>query len=169
MTRTRTTALAFLAVLLAAPSATHAQSFAARALTSTALRAAPQTTARSLATVGAGATVTLANCASGWCRTTHDGRTGYVRGRYFRAERSNSSSTASASAAPGAQRRPSVGTRRTPAHGARAAGRRGSSAGGSAPRLPAGSARGYYVGPRGGCYTYSASGRKRYVPRSYCG
>jgi hypothetical protein len=29
-------------------------------------------------------------------------------------------------------------------------------------------ARGYYRGPRGGCYTYSASGRKRYVDHSYC-
>lgn len=28
--------------------------------------------------------------------------------------------------------------------------------------------RGYYTGPRGGCYTYSASGRKRYVDRSNC-
>jgi len=28
--------------------------------------------------------------------------------------------------------------------------------------------RGYYTGPRGGCYTYSASGRKRYVDRSHC-
>lgn len=28
--------------------------------------------------------------------------------------------------------------------------------------------RGYYTGPRGGCYTYSASGRKRYVDRAYC-
>jgi hypothetical protein len=28
---------------------------------------------------------------------------------------------------------------------------------------------GYYTGPRGGCYTYSASGRKRYVDHSYCG
>lgn len=27
---------------------------------------------------------------------------------------------------------------------------------------------GYYTGPRGGCYTYSASGRKRYVDHSYC-
>ena len=26
----------------------------------------------------------------------------------------------------------------------------------------------YHTGPRGGCYTYSASGRKRYVDRSYC-
>lgn len=34
-------------------------------------------------------------------------------------------------------------------------------------RSPAES-RGYYTGPRGGCYTYSASGRKRYVDRSYC-
>lgn len=29
-------------------------------------------------------------------------------------------------------------------------------------------ANGYYLGPRGGCYTYSASGRKRYVDHSYC-
>jgi len=27
---------------------------------------------------------------------------------------------------------------------------------------------GYYRGPRGGCYTYSSSGRKRYVDRSMC-
>jgi hypothetical protein len=26
----------------------------------------------------------------------------------------------------------------------------------------------YYLGPRGGCYTYSAYGRKRYVDHSYC-
>ncbi|WP_427500783.1 HNH endonuclease signature motif containing protein [Methylomonas sp. MED-D] len=28
---------------------------------------------------------------------------------------------------------------------------------------------GYYTGPRGGCYTYTASGKKRYVDHSYCG
>jgi hypothetical protein len=28
--------------------------------------------------------------------------------------------------------------------------------------------RGYYLGPRGGCYTYTSSGRKRYVERSLC-
>jgi hypothetical protein len=33
---------------------------------------------------------------------------------------------------------------------------------------PSGASRGYYTGPRGGCYTYSASGRKRYVDRSLC-
>lgn len=27
---------------------------------------------------------------------------------------------------------------------------------------------GYFTGPRGGCYTYSAGGRKRYVDHSYC-
>lgn len=26
----------------------------------------------------------------------------------------------------------------------------------------------YMTGPRGGCYTITSSGRKRYVPRSYC-
>lgn len=41
------------------------------------------------------------------------------------------------------------------------------SSGGSSRRSSAES-RGYYTGPRGGCYTYSASGRKRYVDRSYC-
>lgn len=41
------------------------------------------------------------------------------------------------------------------------------SSGGSSRRSSAES-RGYYTGPRGGCYTYSASGRKRYVDRSFC-
>lgn len=27
----------------------------------------------------------------------------------------------------------------------------------------------YYTGPRGGCFTYSASGRKRYVSHDHCG
>jgi hypothetical protein len=40
-------------------------------------------------------------------------------------------------------------------------------AGGSSRRSGA-EARGYYTGPRGGCFTYSASGRKRYVDRSLC-
>lgn len=35
-------------------------------------------------------------------------------------------------------------------------------------RTPRAQSSGYYTGPRGGCYTYSASGRKRYVDRSYC-
>lgn len=42
-----------------------------------------------------------------------------------------------------------------------------SSAGGGGSRRSSAD-RGYYTGPRGGCYTYSASGRKRYVDRSYC-
>lgn len=44
----------------------------------------------------------------------------------------------------------------------------GSSNGGYAPRRSSAADRGYYRGPRGGCYTYSASGRKRYVDRSLC-
>ena len=39
---------------------------------------------------------------------------------------------------------------------------------GGSPRARGAADRGYYTGPRGGCYTYSASGRKRYVDRSYC-
>ena len=39
-----------------------------------------------------------------------------------------------------------------------------------APRaMSPGASRQYHRGPRGGCYTYSSSGRKRYVDRSYCG
>jgi len=34
-------------------------------------------------------------------------------------------------------------------------------------RIPA-SSRGYIRGPRGGCYYYTASGRKQYVDRSLC-
>ncbi|HEX6369326.1 MAG TPA: DUF4236 domain-containing protein [Longimicrobium sp.] len=44
---------------------------------------------------------------------------------------------------------------------------RATSSGGGSRRSSA-SSRGYHIGPRGGCYTYSASGRKRYVDRSYC-
>lgn len=44
---------------------------------------------------------------------------------------------------------------------------RSAAAGGTSRRSSAES-RGYYTGPRGGCYTYSASGRKRYVDRSLC-
>jgi hypothetical protein len=35
-------------------------------------------------------------------------------------------------------------------------------------RRSSSASRGYHTGPRGGCYTYSPSGRKRYVDRSYC-
>lgn len=35
-------------------------------------------------------------------------------------------------------------------------------------RASSSASRGYYKGPRGGCYTYSSSGRKRYVDRSNC-
>lgn len=33
---------------------------------------------------------------------------------------------------------------------------------------PSAASSGYYRGPRGGCYTYSGSGRKRYVDGSLC-
>jgi len=39
---------------------------------------------------------------------------------------------------------------------------------GGGTRRSSSGANGYYTGPRGGCYTYSASGRKRYVDHSYC-
>jgi hypothetical protein len=34
---------------------------------------------------------------------------------------------------------------------------------------PAPASSGYIRGPKGGCYTYTASGRKRYVDHSFCG
>lgn len=39
---------------------------------------------------------------------------------------------------------------------------------GGGTRRSSSESNGYYTGPRGGCYTYSASGRKRYVDRSNC-
>jgi hypothetical protein len=39
---------------------------------------------------------------------------------------------------------------------------------GTPPRLGAGSASRYHRGPRGGCYTYTAAGNKKYVDRSLC-
>jgi hypothetical protein len=33
---------------------------------------------------------------------------------------------------------------------------------------PSAASNGYHLGPRGGCYTYTRSGNKRYVDRSYC-
>ncbi len=36
------------------------------------------------------------------------------------------------------------------------------------PRRSSSESREYHTGPRGGCYTYSASGRKNYVDRSNC-
>lgn len=43
-----------------------------------------------------------------------------------------------------------------------------SAASGGSSRRSSAESRGYYTGPRGGCFTYSASGRKRYVDRSLC-
>ena len=53
-------------------------------------------------------------------------------------------------------------TRHTPVHTRRSSTRSGTT------RRSSAASRGYYTGPRGGCYTYSASGRKRYVDHAYC-
>lgn len=50
----------------------------------------------------------------------------------------------------------------------RAVGSGSGSSGAGVTRRSIATDRGYYRGPRGGCYTYSASGRKRYVDRSLC-
>lgn len=55
-----------------------------------------------------------------------------------------------------------TGTTRRAAHRAPVRARRGTA------RRSTAASRGYYTGPRGGCYTFSASGRKRYVDHSFC-
>lgn len=88
--------------------------------------------------------------ANGWAAVYSAGGTGVPAGYLYRA------SEQVRSFAP----RAASGTPRS------AAGSGGSASGGS--RRSSAADRGYYTGPRGGCYTYSASGRKRYVDRSLC-
>jgi hypothetical protein len=87
--------------------------------------------------------------ANGWAAVFLPGGTGVPAGYLYRAsDQVRSYAPQAASSTP---------RRATSGSSARSAGRRSSAAD-----------RGYYTGPRGGCYTYSASGRKRYVDRSLC-
>lgn len=130
------------------------------------LRAGASERARVLTTIAAGAAVDVRDCdRSGgeWCLVVFSAQRGFVEARLLDAERTSGglpplSTRALVSpqgdvSAPSSSGQPYAGA----SVGSRAS---------VAPRSSA--ARGYYRGPRGGCYTYSASGRKRYVDRSLC-
>ncbi len=137
-----------LAVALLIPTIASAQT--RYATTGLRLRAEPATSAAVLATIPAGAAVQVKSCdihGGDWCSITYERTDGYVATSFLRTtppqvkvSTKAKSSTAKSKA----------------------------SATKSAPRRASAESRGYHTGPRGGCYTYSASGRKRYVDRSLC-
>ena len=116
------------------------------------LRAGASVQARVLTTITAGSAVDVRDCdrAGGeWCLVVHNRERGFVEARLL-----------DAAAVKGVTRPLSANGYSKPANERSAA--RGSASGSSA------APRGYYRGPRGGCYTYSPRGRKRYVDRSLC-
>ncbi|HEX8392567.1 MAG TPA: SH3 domain-containing protein [Longimicrobium sp.] len=118
------------------------------------VRAKPSTTSRVVRTLRRGDTVSVGEAKDGWSPVIENGdRIGYVS-RAGEALRSYAPTIPS----------PQVATYFNDGSGS--ARRAGSSRGTS--RRSSAESRGYYTGPRGGCYTYSASGRKRYVDHSYC-
>jgi uncharacterized protein YgiM (DUF1202 family) len=105
------------------------------------IRSRPSRTASIVRTVRAGDSVTVADAEDGWSAVMEGGETtGYV-------SRTTSSLRSS---------RPAAIQQLLPS------GRFRSSGGGSA------GSRRYHLGPRGGCYYYTGSGNKQYVPRSNC-
>lgn len=120
------------------------------AATDLALRASPSDTARVISTIPGGTVLKVRECSYGdgsWCSVLHAGDSGYVAAAYV-------TYTGPVVGLTGTRRR-ATGSRNSS----------GQSVGGSSRRA---SSSGYYWGPRGGCYTYTASGRKRYVDHSYC-
>jgi hypothetical protein len=143
--------------MLAAVGAAAATPATSTKYTTTDVRLRDDTTAdaAALATVPARTAVEVTSCAyrsTTRCAVTWRGRAGYLPARYLAdlppAEGQTSTTSARRYGTGGRVRRAEPST---PSY---------------APRLSGGN--GYYTGPRGGCYTYSASGRKRYVDRSYC-
>jgi uncharacterized protein YraI len=130
-------------VLLALLLPTLASAQTRYATTGLRLRAEPSPTATILVTIPAGAAVQVKSCehkGADWCSVTYARTDGYVAKSFLAANapRAKASTKAKTSTTKSPTRRASA------------------------------ESRGYYTGPRGGCYTYSASGRKRYVDRSYC-
>ena len=130
------------------------------------LRAGASDNARVLAAVAAGAAVDVRDCdrAGGeWCLVVYSAQRGFVEARLLDAEQtSRGLQPLSTRALVSPQGEPS-------SEASSSAGVTGASRSGRAVAAPQSSpARGYYRGPRGGCYTYTASGRKRYVDHSYC-
>lgn len=176
---TRVVVLAALVAVGWAPATSTAQSAQARAgsargsargsaqttRTATAraeLRSAPSSSAGVVGVVPRGTTVQAWTCAlanGAWCAVTADGRPGYVRARDLSGA-TRAATGRGAAGARGAARAQSFAPQSSaPLSSARP---QGAERGG-------GTASGYYRGPRGGCYTLTAGGRKKYVDRSYCG
>jgi uncharacterized protein YraI len=129
------------------------------------LRAGASERARVLATVAAGAAVDVRDCerAGGeWCLVVFNAQRGFVEARLLDAQTSGGLPPLSTNALVAPQGDASQRSSSSQPHASASSGKRAS----TAPRSSA--ARGYMRGPRGGCYTYSASGRKRYVDRSLC-
>ena len=149
------------ALLLLCPALLGAQTrYASESLK---LRAGASERARVLASVAAGAAVEVRDCdrAGGeWCLVVYNAQRGFVEARLLDTEQTTL----------GLQ--PLSTSAVVTAQGARSSNTTPTGEGSSPRRMlttpSSAGARGYYRGPRGGCYTYSASGRKRYVERSLC-
>lgn len=153
-----------LAVLL--PAAASAQTrYATRALR---LRAAPVATAEPVGNIPAGAAVYVRSCAYGgnaWCAVDYAGASGYAAAQYLVTRNAGAAAYDDGETAErGTASRP---VRRTPSPASSQRSTRHSSTGESARRSSSAS-RQLIRGPRGGCYYYTASGRKQYVDRSLC-
>lgn len=146
--------LAIAVALVPATAAAQAQ-YALFALN---LRAAPADTAAVVEAVPAGDVLTVERCGLGeggaWCSATHGANAGYAKADFL---------TSGGAVATTGRSAPRSGSRA----GARTSA--GSSRRRTGPQVSRAAAAGYFTGPQGGCYTYSASGRKRYVDHSYCG
>jgi hypothetical protein len=113
------------------------------------VRSRPSAESRIVRTLRRGETVIVGEAREGWSPVLVDGRPdGYV----------SRGTGALHPYAPAADPEPLVGSSGESRSSSRpsASSRRGSGS------------RTYHTGPRGGCYYYSASGRKQYVDRSYC-
>lgn len=152
------------ALLLLLPTLVSAQTrYASESLN---MRAGASDRARVLASIAAGASMDVRDCdrdGGEWCLVVFGGQRGFVEARLLDAEQSrrnpsplSAKALVSPQGDPNAQRSslaPNVGeadTRRSL----------------TTPRSS--TTRAYHRGPRGGCYTFTASGNKRYVDRSLC-
>ena len=139
------------ALLLLVPTLLGAQTrYASEALK---LRAGASDDARVLARVAAGASVEVRDCdrAGGeWCLVVAGGQRGFVEARLLDAEQTRRDSSPLSTRGLVSPYASESNARRTY----------------SAP--PSSATRAFIRGPRGGCYTISANGNKRYVDRSLC-
>jgi hypothetical protein len=155
----------FLMLFLLCPAMLGAQTrYASESLK---LRAGASVRARVLTTISAGSAIDVRDCdrADGeWCLVAFENHRGFVEARLLDANaRSGAAQPLSGNAYPLTAQRlrsPSSASAPSAENGTSGSVREGSSASRSSAR--------FYRGPRGGCYTYSASGRKRYVDHSHC-